>query len=69
MRTTITLDDELLAEAGEAMGTNERSLLLHEGLKALIEREAARRLIQLATRSWSASWPVATCRSATYFFA
>ena len=47
LRTTITLDDELLAEAGEAMGTNERSLLLHEGLKALIEREAARRLIQL----------------------
>lgn len=47
MRTTVTLDDELLARAGEAVGTTERSVLLHEGLKALIEREAARRLIQL----------------------
>ena len=47
MRTTVTLDDELLERAGEAMGITERSQLLHEGLKALIEREAARRLIQL----------------------
>ena len=47
MRTTVTLDDQLLEKAAEAMGTNERSFLLHEGLKALIEREAARRLIQL----------------------
>jgi Arc/MetJ family transcription regulator len=47
MRTTVTLDDELLAKAGKAIGTSERTVLLHEGLKALIEREAARRLIQL----------------------
>lgn len=47
MRTTVTLDDELLARAAEATGTTERSLLLREGLKALIEREAAKRLIQL----------------------
>ena len=47
MRTTVTLDDEWLERAGEAMGITKRSRLLHEGLRALIEREAARRLIQL----------------------
>jgi 3-methyladenine DNA glycosylase AlkD len=40
MRTTVTLDDQLLARAAEATGTTERSALLHDGLKALIEREA-----------------------------
>lgn len=47
MRTTVTLDDELLAKAGEALGTTERSFLLHEGLKLIVQREAARRLIAL----------------------
>lgn len=47
MRTTITLDDELLDAAGKALGTDERSVVIHEGLKAIIQREAARRLIQL----------------------
>lgn len=47
MRTTITLDDKLLKEAEQAMGTNERSVVIHEGLRALVQREAARRLIQL----------------------
>lgn len=47
MRTTITLDDELLAKAAEAMGTTERSALLHEGLRLIVQREAARRLILL----------------------
>lgn len=47
MRTTVTLDDDLLAQAGEAMGTDERSLLLHEGLRLIVQREAARRLIAL----------------------
>ena len=36
MRTTVTLDDELLAQAGEAMGTTERSALLHEGLRLIV---------------------------------
>jgi Arc/MetJ family transcription regulator len=44
MRTTVTLDDELLARASEAMGITERSVLLHEGLKLIVQREAARRL-------------------------
>lgn len=47
MRTTITLDDKLLKQAEQAIGTNERSVVIHEGLKALVQREAARRLIQL----------------------
>ena len=47
MRTTITLDDKLLKQAEQAIGTAERSVVIHEGLKALVQREAARRLIQL----------------------
>jgi len=47
MRTTVTLDDELLAKALKLMGAPDRSALLHEGLKALIERESARRLAKL----------------------
>ncbi len=47
MRTTVTLDDELLAKAGEATGITERSVLLHEGLKLIVQREAARRLALL----------------------
>lgn len=47
MRTTVTIDDDLMAKALEAAGTDERSTVLREGLKALIQREAARRLINL----------------------
>ena len=47
MRTTITLDDELLATAHEMTGVVERSTLIHNGLRLLIEREAARRLALL----------------------
>jgi Arc/MetJ family transcription regulator len=47
MRTTITLDDELLAKAHEVTGVAERSTLIHDGLRLLIQREAARRLALL----------------------
>jgi Arc/MetJ family transcription regulator len=47
MRTTIILDDELLREAQRLSGTKERTALIHEGLRALIERESARRLARL----------------------
>ncbi len=47
MRTTVTLDDDLLARASEALGITERSVLLHEGLKLIVQREAARRLAAL----------------------
>ena len=47
MRTTITLDDALLADAEALSGIHERSALLREALTALIQREAARRLAKL----------------------
>lgn len=47
MRTTITLDDDLLSKATEYTGIVEKSALVREALRALIEREAARRLIRL----------------------
>lgn len=47
MRTTINLDDRLLGEAQRITGIKERTALIHEGLRALIERESARRLARL----------------------
>jgi Arc/MetJ family transcription regulator len=47
MRTTINLDDRLLTDAQRITGLTERTALIHEGLKALIERESARRLARL----------------------
>ena len=47
MRTTVTLDDELLADAEKYTGITERTALLNAGLKALVERAAARRLAAL----------------------
>lgn len=44
MRTTVNLDDVLLARAEEYTGIRERSALLREALKALIHIEASRRL-------------------------
>jgi Arc/MetJ family transcription regulator len=47
MRTTITLDDTLLADAQAYTGITEKSALVNAALKALVEREAARRLARL----------------------
>ncbi|WP_418316186.1 type II toxin-antitoxin system VapB family antitoxin [Piscinibacter sakaiensis] len=47
MRTTINIDDELLAKATKLVGPMDRTAILHEGLKALIERESAKRLARL----------------------
>ncbi|MBG0801718.1 type II toxin-antitoxin system VapB family antitoxin [Methylocystis sp. H4A] len=47
MRTTIALDDELVAKAQDFTGLTEKSALVREALKALIERESARRLARL----------------------
>lgn len=47
MRTTISLDDELLERAHKLSGLRERSALLREALQALIQRESARRLARL----------------------
>lgn len=47
MRTTLALDDELLERAQDLTGLQEKSALVREALKALIERESARRLARL----------------------
>ena len=47
MRTTFNLDDELLGEAQRLTGLTERTAVIHEGLRALIERESSRRLARL----------------------
>jgi Arc/MetJ family transcription regulator len=47
MRTTVTLDDELIAEAIELTGITERSALLRAALEGLVQHETARRLAKL----------------------
>jgi Arc/MetJ family transcription regulator len=47
MRTTLSLDDTLMAKAESYTGLKEKSALIREALKALIERESARRLALL----------------------
>jgi Arc/MetJ family transcription regulator len=47
MRTTVAIDDKLLERARELTGIKEVSALVREGLTALIQREAARRLALL----------------------
>jgi Arc/MetJ family transcription regulator len=47
MRTTIILDAELLERAQSLSGLSEKTAVVHEGLRALIARESARRLAAL----------------------
>ncbi len=47
MRTTVNLDDELLKDAKRLTGIDDTTQLVNAGLKALVEREAARRLAKL----------------------
>jgi len=47
VRTTISLDDALVESAQRFTGLTEKSALVREALKALIERESARRLALL----------------------
>lgn len=47
MRTTVTIDDELLAKAAELTGVHENVALLRQGLLTLIRVESARRLAAL----------------------
>lgn len=51
MRTTLTLDDNLLATATELTGITKKSALVREALTALIQRESARRLARLGGSS------------------
>ncbi len=47
MRTTVTIDDELLEEAQRLTGIKERSVLIRMGLEALVQRECSRRLARM----------------------
>ena len=47
MRTTLILDEKLLADARRLSGLKEKTAVVHAGLRALISRESARRLAAL----------------------
>ena len=47
MRTTVTIDDDLLAEAQRLTGISERAVLIRTALESLVQRECARRLARL----------------------
>lgn len=47
MRTTLNIDDQLLAKAQQITGITGKSELVQEGLKALIERGGTKRLAGL----------------------
>lgn len=55
MRTTVTIDDELLAKAAELTGVQENTALLRRGLETLIRVETARRLAALGGTDKSAA--------------
>ena len=57
MRTTIALDDDLMARAEELTGITEKAALIREALKTLIAREAARRLALLGGSDPTAEAP------------
>lgn len=48
MRTTLNIDDDLLKKAARLSGVEEKTALVRLGLEALIARESARRLADLA---------------------
>lgn len=57
MRTTLNLDDHLIREAGRLTGLRAKTEVIHEGLRALITRESARRLAALGGRMLTAKVP------------
>ena len=57
MRTTVTLDDELVAKAMAYSGIKEVPELMREALKRLVAREAARRLAKLGGSDPNATLP------------
>ncbi len=56
MRTTVNLDEDLLARAEQLSGVSERSALLREALQALVQRESARRLAALGASEPEAAY-------------
>ncbi len=51
MRTTLNIGDEIVQKAARLTGLQEKTSLLHEGLKALIAKESAKRLAKLGGSS------------------
>ena len=47
VRTTLNIDDDLLARAAELTGIREKTALVRLGLESLIARESAKRLAAL----------------------
>jgi Arc/MetJ family transcription regulator len=47
MRTTLNIDDDLIARASELTGIKEKTALVRMGLEYLIARESAKRLAKL----------------------
>ena len=57
MRTTVNLDDALIREARRLTGLQAKTDVIHEGLRALITRESARRLAALGGKLPTAKAP------------
>jgi Arc/MetJ family transcription regulator len=57
MRTTIALDDELMAQAREYTGLTETAAIVREALKTLVALEAGRRLARLGGSDLNAKAP------------
>jgi Arc/MetJ family transcription regulator len=57
MRTTIVLDRDLVSRAQALTGIAEKTAVVHEGLRALIARESARRLAALGGSDRRAAAP------------
>ncbi|HEX3651317.1 MAG TPA: type II toxin-antitoxin system VapB family antitoxin [Rhizomicrobium sp.] len=57
MRTTITIDDELLAKAKEYANIEETPAMVREALKTYVQLQAARRLAKLGGSDPNAKLP------------
>jgi Arc/MetJ family transcription regulator len=57
MRTTLILDHELVSRAQALTGIAEKTAVVHEGLRALIARESAKRLAALGGSDRRAAAP------------
>jgi Arc/MetJ family transcription regulator len=55
VRTTLNLDETLFEEAQQLTGIKEKTALIHQGLKSLIQHESARRLVMMGGTDRKAS--------------
>ena len=55
MRTTLNLDDQMVRAAAEATGVEEKTALIHLGLRSLVEKAARERLIRLGGKDRKAT--------------